>query len=263
MANYCSYSLKVKGKKESVDEFVQIITADYNTTNGLENPKHFYRVFEADVSEYEEDEDDIVSTVIDGECAWSVSSCMRDGRSAYYEANNQDNGVCLEIVTKELGLTVEYFSEECGNAFNEHALIDNGKVLIDDVIDWYEIFIEEDEEDFAPFFIHHAGELVDFVRGEMKEFNGVNQTISLWYSEDEDSLYVDDDGLKTQIVDATDTDDDIINAIADVLIANKDNTVAVSTCREKLEYIKNKYTEARDNDDDYVAIGGYAWEFQI
>ena len=122
MPNACNFEMKVIGSEESVDKFYEVLSAHYSLDKGLNNPKHFYRVFDS-YSNDSDRENGIKTEIFGGSCAWSVSACFRNGEASYYKEDNKDNGVCLESLTKELGLTVEYYSMEPGVGFNEHAII--------------------------------------------------------------------------------------------------------------------------------------------
>lgn len=152
MPNYCDYDMRVVGKKENVDEFINVIKADYDY--GKEIPatsKHLFRVFGVDVLDdycYTK-EDGRYSCDINGYCAWSVYVCMLEGIQTYYNDLKERYpdkfmGTSLLKLSKELNLDIEVFSDEPGVGFREHYLIKNGEFLIDDCID---LEYEETEED--------------------------------------------------------------------------------------------------------------------
>lgn len=152
MPNYCNYSMCVKGTKENVEEFIKVIQADYNYgTMEFSYDRHFFRVFEADYNEIEELDDNIYQAIIDGYCAWSVSSCMFNNHSSsYYNAlkeryPNAFRGTTLPIESKRLNLDIEVFSEEGGMCFQEHYIILKGDVVCDECVDWNEYYIDEYE----------------------------------------------------------------------------------------------------------------------
>lgn len=151
MPNYCDYDMRVVGKKENVDEFINVIKADYNY--GKEIPatsKHLFRVFEADVLDdycYTK-EDGRYSCDINGYCAWSVYCCMLEGTGTYYNDCKERYpdkfmGTSLLKLSKELDLDIEVFSEEPGVCFSEHYLIKNGELLIEEEKD---LEIDETED---------------------------------------------------------------------------------------------------------------------
>ena len=155
MPNYCDYELKIKGEKENVMKVVSYLQADYSYENGYSNctaDKHFFRVFEADTA-YEQIEDDgLFSVVVYGYCAWSVYCCMFKGVHTYYndwtegkkaKLNEPFKGINMEDITKELNLTVEIFSSEPGVGFMEHYLVENGEILVNECVKYYE---QENEE---------------------------------------------------------------------------------------------------------------------
>ena len=78
MANICSYCMEVTGEPDRIREFIEVIQRD-NYKEG----RHFYRVFSADVMDEGTIDDGWVQ--INGDCAWSVRSCMMEGDATYSE----------------------------------------------------------------------------------------------------------------------------------------------------------------------------------
>lgn len=152
MPNYCSYSMCVKGKKENVEEFIKVIEADYNYhTMEFSYDRHLFRVFEAYYNEVEEMADGTWQVIIDGNCAWSVGSCMFDSHSSsYYNTIKSDypdefRGTTVPIESERLNLSIEIYSEECGMGFQEHYVVVNGDVICEECVDYYEYWLDEYE----------------------------------------------------------------------------------------------------------------------
>lgn len=149
MPNYCNYSMCVVGTKENVEEFAKIMNADYNYgTMEFSYDRHMFRVFEANYDEIEEMGDGTFQVVIDGYCAWSVSSCMLE--HGYYKDckeryGNNFRGTTLLIESKRLGVDIEVYSEESGMCFQEHYIISDGKLVRNECVDWCEYWIEDYE----------------------------------------------------------------------------------------------------------------------
>lgn len=121
MANNCSYRMKIVGEKENVREL-------FNALN-FKSEKFPYgvgRVFSACITEEAES-----YIIVEGDCAWSVESAMKD----------------LEEITGKLNLLVEVFSEEVGFAFEEHYIYANGVRIVDECVDLYEFPEEEFENE--------------------------------------------------------------------------------------------------------------------
>lgn len=167
MPNYCDYEMKINGKKENVEKLISYLQAEYSYkgdgTVECSADKHFFRVFGADVlEEYEIDpgkEDTLYTAIVGGCCAWSVYSCMMQGEHTYYNRVKESNkkefyGTHMIEATRELDLEVEIFSEEPGCGFMEHYRIDKGEVLVDDCVDWCELYDEEGE----PIYDEETGE---------------------------------------------------------------------------------------------------------
>ena len=144
MANNCYYKMCVTGQSENVREFIKIMQADYSCKP--EDPPHMWRIFEAFETETEELGDSIIRTYIEGDCAWSVNSCMfEDGCSYQNQHKNDPNnkGTSVPAESKRLNLVIEIYSSEPGCAFQEHYLVAFGEILIDDCVDWDEYYVDD------------------------------------------------------------------------------------------------------------------------
>ena len=155
MPNYCSYVMKVKGKKLNVEEFIKVMQADYNyLTMKFSFERHMGgRVFDATVTEIVKEEDDYI-VMLNGDCAWSVDCCMRNSTYSYYRNFLWDYGkecksTTLELESKRLKLKIEVFSEEPGMCFAEHYCYDNGNLICEEIVDYneYPIYEFDNKED--------------------------------------------------------------------------------------------------------------------
>ena len=144
MANICSFSMCVKGKKENIEAF-------YNAM--IQNGKIYMgRGADAEI-QYEDEEN---KAFIDGNCKWSVQSAlvsnaidMRNNPSAWYWGDGVDPKE-LEFITlfeacKKWNLDMEVYSEECGCCFQEHYVVVNGDTICDECVDYYEYWLDEYE----------------------------------------------------------------------------------------------------------------------
>lgn len=149
MPNYCNYSMCVKGKKENIEEFIKVMQSDYNyNTMEFSFDRHMFRVFEAECNEVEEYDDGVFQAIINGYCAWSVSSCMLEG--GYYgdckaSYGPDFRGTTLLIESKNLNLDIEVYSEEGGCCFQEHYVIIKGYLVCDECVDWQEYCLDDYE----------------------------------------------------------------------------------------------------------------------
>lgn len=143
MPNYCDYSLRVQGKPDNVEEVVKTIQAKYSyDTMEFDHKKHLFRVFTSFISDDDEPEEGIRSVIIDGECAWSVSTCMTEigyYKEAKEEYGNNFRGTTLKELTKATNTMIEVYSKEYGSCFQEHYLYKNGICIIGDYVPFYEI----------------------------------------------------------------------------------------------------------------------------
>ena len=129
MANHCDFVMKITGRKENVDELIDMLQWQRkHEDNGLG------RVYECWVEDAEEYDDEFVSVKVSGYCAWSVLTAMR---------NYGGRHPSLESETERLGLLVELYSSEAGMGFQEHCMIDKGEVIIDECVDYEEHCVED------------------------------------------------------------------------------------------------------------------------
>lgn len=173
MPNWCYADMIIKGRKDSVDEFIRVLEANYSyRTMQFTHKPHFYRIFDVDVYYYEE-YGLCACARANIQCAWSVSSCLLPEAHSYYDDmqqkminqcneqkkldsiyNNQqpffNYGTNLLDLCKKLNLEVEIISEECGFGFMEHIKVRNGDLIINDCVDYAEYVIKDYDtlEDF-------------------------------------------------------------------------------------------------------------------
>jgi hypothetical protein len=125
--------MKITGQAKGVKEFIRMLQwKDEFEYNGLG------RVFEFSFETEDIDkkrEDEIVSVVGFGDCAWSVLCSMM----AEYRGANPS----LESESERLGLVVEVYSSEPGCQFQEHMLFNKGDVVINECVDYEEHWIWE------------------------------------------------------------------------------------------------------------------------
>lgn len=128
MANYCDFEMVVRGKSESVDTFYRYLSDDENS------PKNFARIFSAEIDSESVNDEGIKTMKIFGDCAWSVYSCMCEGKYAYFTENKDADSklTCLRESTEELSLEVEVRATEEGMGFWEHIHYKDGECLCED-----------------------------------------------------------------------------------------------------------------------------------
>lgn len=137
MANSCSFDLKVCGQEDAVLEFIRALVGD-SQEGGFSWVGQVYS-FESEkwMTEKNENHPGMVTMGGVGSCPYSLKYAMRDGDG--YEP--------LEVISKRLGLVVEVFSSEPDEGFQEHLLVNQGEVLIDECVDYEEHFVEGMDED--------------------------------------------------------------------------------------------------------------------
>lgn len=160
MANICDFSMKLRGKKENIDTFKNMMNQIGNVYMG--------RGAEIDFEEFEEIGDGIFTCQLDGSTKWSVTSSlvdnaisMRKDIDRWYFGDNVDKTklsfITLFEACEQLNLDMECYSEETGCEFQEHYLFMNGELLEDECVDYSEEYDEETCE-----WISHGGFEWDF-----------------------------------------------------------------------------------------------------
>lgn len=128
MANNCWYQMRIAGQKESVDQFIDMLSG--------KGPVHLGRVFSVYTDEpftpYPGNRG-IGYADVSGDCAWSIKESMLPGYNP---------SITLATEAKRLGLAVEAYSSEPGNQFQEHVLINKGDILTFDCVDYEEHCVE-------------------------------------------------------------------------------------------------------------------------
>lgn len=132
MANICSFIMCVKGDHENIESFYNALIQKGTIWMG--------RGADADI-DYEDENKAFVT----GQCKWSVYSAlignaisMRKEPDKWYHGDDEPEN--LEFITLEEAcvkwhLEMETYSEEYGIGFQEHYLIKNDEVIINECVD--------------------------------------------------------------------------------------------------------------------------------
>lgn len=146
MANLCSFSMMVKGKKENMEKFTNALLQKGDIWMG--------RGATADI-DWDWDEDTIV---INGWCKWSIQSALirnavsmekqrTSGIGNWYFEDIKDvkEVISLWQACEKFNVNMEVFSEESGCCFSEHLKYENGNIT-NDTTDYNEEYNEESGE---------------------------------------------------------------------------------------------------------------------
>lgn len=145
MPNYCDFDLAVVGKRKKVAEFLKVLSAHYDYAEPGEQPRHLFRVFNVwelenydTIEEFLDDEaeeldDNTISVIVSGICAWNVGACMTE--EGYYKdvkksVGDRFNGTTLQIESKRLKLEIEVYGVE-GTCI-EHYEYRDGKIIAEE-----------------------------------------------------------------------------------------------------------------------------------
>lgn len=136
MPNWCSFTMRITGDPKGITRVYNAATTHYDEDEP-NCPEHLWRVFDFEEHNETTYSKFLVSKDFNGNCAWSVYSCMFSGQYSYQEEYPNGHGITLTQLSREENLIIEVFSWEEGCAFSEHYLIVNGDVIIDDTVDYY------------------------------------------------------------------------------------------------------------------------------
>lgn len=148
MANICSFSMKVKGTKENIEKFIDMMKQKGTVWMG--------RGAGVDFTDMEEVENGKYRCQIDGDTKWSVVSSMvlnavsmRENPDMWFFGDDIDKTklsfVTLFEACEQLKLDMEVYSEECGCGFQEHLMFIDGKIVADECVDYQEYDLDEYE----------------------------------------------------------------------------------------------------------------------
>lgn len=124
MANMCSFTMKIKGKKEDIQYLLNCIPPTTNSEQSLS------AIYEFKLDENSSIDNGFVSGT--GTCSRSVSYGLLK-----YEENN------LVKLTKDKKVVVEIFGEETGLCFQEHSIVKSGKIQKYKCVDYECILLED------------------------------------------------------------------------------------------------------------------------
>ena len=149
MANICDFSMVVKGKKENIEQFIDMMEQKGTVWMGRGATINFKGMEEVENGKYR--------CQIDGDTKWSVKSSMvlnaasmRENPDMWAFGEGVDK-TKLSFVTlfgacEQLELAMEVYSEECGEGFQEHYLFAEGVLMIDETVEYTEKYNEETDE---------------------------------------------------------------------------------------------------------------------
>jgi len=138
MANYAVFEFRMKGKFEDRTEVLKLFKQEYKIRFAI-----------SDVHDYIHEEDE-ETTIVYGDCKWSVYNCLIEGRNfpnyklkdKISEFESVDcccdniNFVDVSSVAKVYSLEIQIASEERGCMFMEFYHIDaEGNILVDECLE--------------------------------------------------------------------------------------------------------------------------------
>lgn len=139
MANLCNFIMRVRGKREDIEQFYDAMSQNGKIYMG--------RGASAEINY----EDDGVAE-IHGWCKWSVVSALIDNaismrtepsRWSFDEDVNELEFVTLIEACQRWNVDMEVYSEESGCCFQEHFMVVNGELVIDECVEWNEYCIDD------------------------------------------------------------------------------------------------------------------------
>ena len=149
MANICDFNMVVKGKKENIEQFLDMMEQKGTVWMGRGAMVNRIDIEEVENGKYRYQ--------IDGDTKWSVKSSMilnavsmRENPDMWFFGEGVDKTklsfVTLFEACEQLELAMEVYSEELGDGFHEHYLFDEGQLMISEIVEYTEEYNEETEE---------------------------------------------------------------------------------------------------------------------
>lgn len=150
MANCCTFTMQVKGKKNDIIRFYYALTQKGDLWIGRGAAASIY--YDSSASQG----DDHCVVEIDGECKWSIESALIDDALSMQEQKRTGTGcwrlsdpnvnyVTLPEACEKFHVNMEAFSEELGCEFQEHMSYENGE-FFSEIVDYCEEYDEENDE---------------------------------------------------------------------------------------------------------------------
>lgn len=169
MANYCSIDGKITGRRDNVQELLDMLCWEKQFKD-----EGLGAMYDCDYDAHDlmlAGKDDIVEVYIFGGCKWSVLCALREE----YKTPS------LESETERLNCVIELYSSEPGCQFQEHVLIDRGEVLIDDCVD-YELYMVSAYTSLEEFNAHNKTDFAEDMIGENGdiEFGGYGEQYGIF-----------------------------------------------------------------------------------
>lgn len=149
MANICDFSMAVRGKKENIETFKNMMSQVGMVYMGRGAEIHNEYMEEDDYGNYR--------CQIDGCTKWSIQSSlidnaisMRTNIEKWWFGDDIDKTklsfVTLFEACEQLNLDMECYSEETGCEFQEHYLFVDGELIVDECVDYSEEYDEDEDE---------------------------------------------------------------------------------------------------------------------
>lgn len=154
MANYCSFSMIVKGKIKNIEQFINMMEQKGTVWMGRGASVDFSDMEDLDMEEIGNEK---FRCQIDGSTKWSIKSSLIDNAISMrtepdvWSFGKEIDKTKLSFITlfeacQQLELDMEAYSEECGCCFQEHYLFVEGELIKEECVDYVETYNEDTEE---------------------------------------------------------------------------------------------------------------------
>lgn len=149
MANICSYNMAVRGTKENIETFINMV--NQKGTCYMGRGAEVYDV------EYEQLEENLWRCTFDGCTKWSIQASlvmdaisMRKTPERWAFSRDTDRAsltfVTLYEACEQLNIDMECYSEESDMGFQEHFLFKDGQLVLEECVEYSEEYDEENDE---------------------------------------------------------------------------------------------------------------------
>lgn len=184
MANCCQFEMEILGDSRNINRFLDALAQ--KGTNVIGRGAIFSEPYITDNC------DGRLRANIEGDTAWSLESSLFYDAEKMKEQKKMGEGLYndefiksheflnLSEASEIFNLTLEAFSWELGMEFSEHIVIDHGRVIENDSVDYQE-FWTDDYDSFEEFLEEYPGEVTEEEFNETPVFyiGGFNPTFTI------------------------------------------------------------------------------------
>jgi hypothetical protein len=150
MPNLCFWEMLIKGEQKNVEEFIKVLKTKYDyEENKFTGDRGMYSLYDIDDTSdgmCAFDDNDLYMVHVYGSCAWTCDMCMMESENSYFAIHLNDDKPRPTSLIKEsklLNLKIELFSESESDDYQEHIIVDNGEIVVNESADVDVYYVED------------------------------------------------------------------------------------------------------------------------